>query len=273
MKKELNDVLNKNLIYSIESNQDSILITLINGFSILINGNQSSNQNKDLSVFKNILILNDNKFKELELFINNQKNSNSLIYDTLYCLKSKKVNKIFIKQYRKIFAYKYKKLISEFFKLKEHPDSEIFFFGNDESRPRFKQSNIKNKKINSVTIIDESAILIVKKDTMPCIDIRPSHLYMDSKYIYLNSKIMQYIEVSPSEADFVSIESGTTEKKYFKISLKSGINLDLEPKVEYKEIYNKIFKVTKTKDKEFFFLNEKNERINIVHPDLLVSVN
>lgn len=270
---KLKKTLNAQLVSFEGFFKQGILLNFINNYKVLITPFQS--EYKQVMNGKGLKVIHDKDFYYLRKFLNKEEFNPSSEDGSLFLKqileafsKNLKKDKL-INYYEKLYDFELKSLFSEFYKLGLDPKKEVFLFGNDEARPRFKEgSELKlTTKGIPVKIYDSSALLITNQKGEVYLDMH-THGYKTEDKIYLN-KIYTYQDCLESECDI--IEMGPNhEKKYKKMVLTPGTDLTKEPYLHYKNA-NGLKMLLKQEDGEYYFIYQ-NKKIPTYHHDLLIYV-
>lgn len=217
--------------------------------------------------------------------IKSNKQINKGLYNLfkMFSPKLNKTKKDKLDNYNKLYDYDLKLFFSQIFKIPFTGNKEFFLFYDDELRPRYESKIGKNYKIKGrqrIKIKDKSARLYIKsgpsKKVLMFIDMYDNRNYVvGEKYFYKLNHLVRMVKSGKEKSDVVSFSPNNGDKKYYKYKQKklNKKQLENEPYMLVKELHDKefILKFDK-KNKNFYLLDNKDNKISLSHPDLLIEL-
>lgn len=276
---ELKLKMNKAVVKIDTFSDRGIVLHFINGYKVIISPAQAKSNHLHSD---GISLIYDYDFNNLSHIVFDQpikldhENGSKFIFNIINTFKNEDFsNKIKqLENYKQINIYELKSLLAKYLRLPVNPDKEYFLYGDDELRPRFKQSpKIKfNNKGHKVIITDKSALLF-DDGKRRYIDLESGLMYKKDGLLYLDRNIVVMKEFSEAEVKsgddsyLVSFDQNGN-KKFFKNVLKEGVDLSTIPTIKYTEADGFTYKLKKNKN--VYFFEDTQGKISISHPDLLV---
>jgi hypothetical protein len=251
-----------------------IVISFKNGFKAIISP-FAPKHGKHYFSMNGILVIQDEDFKNLEKIINNKKfqldyeNGSKVLFSTLNTFSNQAIKKV-KQNYEDIYQFELRDLLNTFFNLKLNPRQEFFLYGKDELRPRFSQVKmIKIPKKGIPCRIEDKSALIISFNEHRCIDLNWNG-YATKTHIYFGDSFHN-VQCSQANSETVSYNSVTKKKTYWKKVLKPGLALKKEKGLPYKKADGFSF-ILKKDSKGIYSLWDKQGKIQIDHPDLLIRI-
>jgi peroxiredoxin family protein len=259
---------------------NTAIFFIFKGFQVIVI--PKSNAYKYAATSKSAKVVYDEDFQMINTIMKGKRlkkdydNASSIIESLLQAVKQNLSQTEALAAMEQAHDYIIKKNLQEYYKLTENPDREYFLYGDDQLEPRYRgyqpPISLPEGVAQRVRIKDSSALLITQKDGRKYIDLNSGIHYSDDKFIYFGSLTERKKCTAKSDYHFVSYNSKTNEKTYYKTVLKKGVNLaNHEDKVPYvradKMELDLYFDASK---QEFYFQDEVGDKITISHPDLMV---
>lgn len=253
---------------------------IFKGFQVIVI--PKANTYKYAATSKSAKVFFDDDFQMMKTVLNGKKlkkdydNGSFIMEGLLGAVKKGLTNSEAEKAMNNVHDYIIKKSIQEYYKLPENPDNEYFLYGDDELEPRYRGYQppiaLADGVAQKVKIKDPSALLITGKDGKLYIDLDTGINYSDDKFIYFGNLTTRKICSAKAKHHFVSYDSKTGKKTYYKTVLKKGIDLAKhEDKVAYVKADKMSFDLYFDSSKKvFYFKDASDTHIHISHPDLLV---
>lgn len=276
---ELKSKMNKAVVKIDTFSDRGIVFHFINGYKIIISPAKAKSNHLHSD---GVSLIYDYDFNNLSHIVFGQpikldhENGSKFIYNIVNTFKSEDFfnKEKQLENYKSINIYELKSLLAKYLLLPVNPDKEYFLYGDDELRPRFKQSpKLKFKAQGHKVIISDTSALLFDDGKRRYIDLESGLLYKKDGLLYLDRNIVVMKEFSEAEVKsgddsyLVSFDQ-KGNKKFFKNVLKEGVDLSKIPTIKYQEVNGFFYKLKKNKN--VYFFEDEQGKISISHPDLLI---